>query len=110
MFLLYSLGFNADPLSEEYCVYGKLDNCAELSLRMPVLQQISLCYENEWLPSVLNILSPVIVGSYKHSGCCVCVICCFQHQVTAIRTLRNVGVTRNCFVRDFYNVQGRRFI
>jgi hypothetical protein len=32
---------------------------------MPVLQQIS-CYENEWLPSVLKILSPaVIMASYK---------------------------------------------
>jgi hypothetical protein len=63
MFLQYSLGFNADLLSEEYCVYGTLDNCAE-SLRMPVLQQISWCYENEWLPAVLKILSPVIMGSY----------------------------------------------
>jgi hypothetical protein len=41
MFLLYSLGVNADLLSEEYCVYGTLDNCTESSLRMPVLQQIS---------------------------------------------------------------------
>jgi hypothetical protein len=41
MFLLHSLEFNADLLSEEYCVYGTLDNCAESSLRMPVLQQIS---------------------------------------------------------------------
>jgi hypothetical protein len=51
MFLLYPLGFNADLLSEEYCVYGTLDNCAESLLHMPVLQQISWCYENEWLPS-----------------------------------------------------------
>jgi hypothetical protein len=41
MFLLYFHGFNADLLSEEYCVCGTLDNCAESSLRMPVLQQIS---------------------------------------------------------------------
>jgi hypothetical protein len=41
MFLLYFHGFNADLLSEEYCVYGTLDNCAEALLRMPVLQQIS---------------------------------------------------------------------
>jgi hypothetical protein len=51
MFLLYSLGFNADLLSEEYCVYGTLDNCAESSLCMPVLQQISWCYKNDCLPS-----------------------------------------------------------
>jgi hypothetical protein len=51
MFLLYSLEFNADLLSEEYCVYGILDNFAESLLCMPVLQQISWCYENEWLPS-----------------------------------------------------------
>jgi hypothetical protein len=51
MFLLYSLGFNADLLSEEYCVYGTLDNCAESSLHVHVLQHISWCYKNEWLPS-----------------------------------------------------------
>jgi hypothetical protein len=56
MFLLYSLGFNADLLSEEYCVHGTLDKCAESSLRMPVLQKISWCYQNEWLPSLLKIL------------------------------------------------------
>jgi hypothetical protein len=72
MFLLYLLGFNADLLSEEYCVYGTLDNCAESLLRMPVLQQISWCYENEWLPSVLKMLLPaVILATYKHRGCCV---------------------------------------
>jgi hypothetical protein len=48
---MYSLGINADLLSEEYCVYGTLDNCAESSLCMPLLQQISWCYENKWLPS-----------------------------------------------------------
>jgi hypothetical protein len=47
-----------------------------------------------------KVLLPLIMGSYKHSGCCVCVICCFQHQGTAIRTLRNAGVTRNCVVQD----------
>jgi hypothetical protein len=29
MFLLYSVGFNADLLSEYNCVYGTSDNCAE---------------------------------------------------------------------------------
>jgi hypothetical protein len=59
MFLLYSLGFNADLLSEEYCVYGTSDNCAESSLRMPVLQQILWWYENKCLPSncVENIVA-----------------------------------------------------
>jgi hypothetical protein len=61
MFLLYSLGFNADLLSEEYCVYGTLDNCAESLLHMPVLQQISWSYQNEWLLSVLKICA-----------CCYC--------------------------------------
>jgi hypothetical protein len=51
MFLLYSLGINADLLSEEFCVYIALDSCAESLLCMPVLQQISWCYENECLPS-----------------------------------------------------------
>jgi hypothetical protein len=45
MFLLYSLKLDADLLSEENFVYGTLYNCAESSLRMPVLQQIS--YQNE---------------------------------------------------------------
>jgi hypothetical protein len=28
------------------------------------------------------------------------VICCFQNQGIDIRTLRNVGVTRNCVMQD----------
>jgi hypothetical protein len=55
MFLLYSLGFDAEPLSEEYSVYVTLDNCAESSLHMPVLQQLSWSYQNEWRLSVLEI-------------------------------------------------------
>jgi hypothetical protein len=72
MVLLYSLGFNADLLSEEYCVYGTLDNCAESLLYMPVLQQIWWCYENGWPFSLLKmLLSAVILASYKYRVCCV---------------------------------------
>jgi hypothetical protein len=88
MFLLYSLGFNADLFSEEYCVYGTLDNCAESSLRMPVLQQISWCYENEWLPSVLKILPAVIVASYKHRSFCVVLSAVFSTKALQFELLR----------------------
>jgi hypothetical protein len=47
MFLLYSLELNADLLSEEYCVYEALYNGTESSLRIPVLQQISLLYQDK---------------------------------------------------------------
>jgi hypothetical protein len=101
MFLLYSLGFNADLFSEEYCVYGTLDNWAESSLCMPVLQQISWSYQNEWLIfSVENLrllLSRLVINT---EYAVFHVICCFQNQGIDIRTLRNVGVTRNCVVQD----------
>jgi hypothetical protein len=54
---------------------------------------------NVFLLTVLKVLS-LILGSYKHSGCCVLLSGVFQHQGTAIQTLRNVGVTRNCVVQD----------
>jgi hypothetical protein len=55
---------------------------------------------NVFLLTLLKVLSSLIVGSYKHSGCCVLLSGVFQHQGTAVQTLRNVGVTRNCVMQD----------
>jgi hypothetical protein len=102
-----NLGFYSIRLDSTLicCQRNTVDTEHQLSavsnlLRMTVLQQISWYYKNEWLPSVYKSFSPHIMGIYKHRGCCVRVICCFQLQGTAIWTLRSVGVTRNCVVQD----------
>jgi hypothetical protein len=50
--------------------------------------------------TVLKILSSLIVCSYKHRHCRVLLSGVFQQQRTAIRTLWNVRVARNCDVQD----------